>query len=158
VHHTATTCNTLQHTATHLYHTATICNILQHTATQLCVLRDSCIHASTLISTHHDSQALEIARFVLKKTCGCWALSQKRADTDFSRAYTSYVYISQKCLKVCKQNLWGNDLQSPQIARLDVFWKSPAVVGLFCKREPIQILRKCIYHMYLFTVCIASCV
>jgi len=57
--HTATHCNTLQHTATQmqhtrntLQHTATHCNTLQHTATHCNTLPHTAIHCYTLQTLH----------------------------------------------------------------------------------------------------------
>ena len=52
--HTATHCNALQHTATHcstLQHTATYCNTLRHTATHCNTLQHTATHCNTLQHT-----------------------------------------------------------------------------------------------------------
>jgi len=48
--HTATHCNTLQHTATHAYggHAQPHCNTLQHTATYCNTLQHTATHCNTL--------------------------------------------------------------------------------------------------------------
>jgi len=58
--HTATYCNTLQHTKT-LHHSATLCNTLQHTATHCNTLQHTAKHCKTLWAKHIHTRLLFLA-------------------------------------------------------------------------------------------------
>jgi len=79
--HTATHCNTLQHTATHCKHTATHCNTLQYTAT----------HCNTLQQAQKDFLRVIDAR--VNESC--------TAESTEVQWYVAVCYSVLQCVAVC---------------------------------------------------------
>jgi len=91
--HTATHCNTLQHTATHcntLQHTATHCNTLQHTATHCNALHNTAIHVvACVVLPHYLSHTATHCNMLQRTTAHCNTCSHNRRVNTLSATHSS---------------------------------------------------------------------